>query len=129
MTPSEDGFQGFCDSTLCQNSSARFPELVRPLFQLLHDFLCCPCNLSMEYFNTHSFLVSAMGVIVYLASYFLYVLNQTFRLLGPLEICSKVLSPPILWKLPSLLCFPTINPKLRSPSFTDKILWSTFYLK
>ena len=36
----------------CYNSSTIFPELVRPLSQLLDDFLCCPCYLSMAYFNT-----------------------------------------------------------------------------
>ena len=39
----------------CYSSSARFPELVRPLFLLLDDFLCSPCDHSMEYFDKHTF--------------------------------------------------------------------------
>ena len=35
----------------CYNSSARFPQLVRPLSLLLDNFLCCPCDQSMEYFD------------------------------------------------------------------------------
>ena len=40
MTYSEAGVQGFCPlpSTLCYNSSTRFPELVTPLFLLLDNF-------------------------------------------------------------------------------------------
>ena len=54
MRHSEACFQGFYPlPTVCYNSSTRFPELVRPLFPTrLFDFLCCPCDLSMEYFDT-----------------------------------------------------------------------------
>ena len=40
--------------TPCYNSSARFPELVRPAFLLLDNFLCCPCDHSMQYFDKHT---------------------------------------------------------------------------
>ena len=62
MRHSEASFQGFYPlPTLCYNSSTRFPELVRPLFPtLLVDYLRCPCDLSMQYFDTHCFLVSKM---------------------------------------------------------------------
>ena len=59
-------------STLCYKSSTRFPELVRPLFLLLVNFLCCPCYLSMKHFytqkHTQSFLVyiKGMGMMVLL---------------------------------------------------------------
>ena len=46
---------------LCHNSFTRFPQLIRPPFLLLDDLLCCPYYLLMEYFDTSSFLVSAMG--------------------------------------------------------------------
>ena len=62
MSHSEDGVEDFCPLprlfALCYNSSTKFPELFRPLLLLLDDFLCCPCDLSMEYFVTHSVLVS-----------------------------------------------------------------------
>ena len=40
MRYSEAGVQGFCPlpSTLCYNSSIKFPKLVRPLFLFLDDF-------------------------------------------------------------------------------------------
>ena len=43
--------------TLCYNSSTRFPE-----FLLLDDLLCCLCDLSLEYFDTHSFFMSIIGL-------------------------------------------------------------------
>ena len=66
MRHSEAGFSRFLSppSTLRFIISARFPELVRPLFLLLDDFLCCLCDISMECLETHTFLVSTMGVIV-----------------------------------------------------------------
>ena len=41
----------------CHNSSARFPEVVRSLLWqdlLLDDFLRCPWDHSMEYFDKHT---------------------------------------------------------------------------
>ena len=57
MRHSEAGFSRFLSppSTLRFIISTRFPELVRPLFLLLDDFLCCLCDISMECLETHTF--------------------------------------------------------------------------
>ena len=92
MRHSEAGFKGFAPS--CSNNSTRFVELVRPIFLLLDHFLRCPCDLSMEYIDTHththththtqSFLVSTMGQwewwFSWFALYFFYRLNETLYL-------------------------------------------------
>ena len=43
--------------------STRFQELVRSLSPTSRSFLHCPCDLSMKYFEAHSFTASTMGVI------------------------------------------------------------------
>ena len=62
MGHSQIGFQDFYP--LDSYSFTRFPNLVRPLRLLPHGFLCRLCDLSMEYFDKHSFLVSTVGVKV-----------------------------------------------------------------
>ena len=56
-------------------------------------FLHCPCDLSVKYFEAHSFTVSTTGVIISLVfllpwffQYFFYVLNKTLfiRISSPL---------------------------------------------
>ena len=52
--------------TPCYNSSARFPELVRPLFLLLDHFCAVLWSLNGVFWQTHSLLVSTIGVMVFL---------------------------------------------------------------
>ena len=66
---------------------------------ILDLFLHCPFDLSMEYFESHSFTVTIMGVIASLVfwilpwfpQYFLYVLNEILSLKGPLYLSTIVL--------------------------------------
>ena len=54
MRYSEAGVQGFCPlpSTLCYNSSTRFPELVIPLFLLLDNLFVPATSLFTHIENT-----------------------------------------------------------------------------
>ena len=91
----EDSSQGSLSppSTLCYNSSARFPELIRSLFSTSQSLLHCFCDLSMEYFNADSFRVSTIGVIVSLFLIFSSCLHVFYLcLLGPLYLCTRVSS-------------------------------------
>ena len=64
MRHSEAVFQGlYPRSTICYNSTTIFTELVRPIFLLLDDFLCCPCDLPIEYFDTQLLRDSFPGFI------------------------------------------------------------------
>ena len=100
--------------TLCYNSSTRFPELVRPIFLLLDDFLCSHCDLSMEYFDTNSLLVSIMGLIVFLVFLIFYLcveLNTSLQLYHSFML----FWPPVFKIAP--FCVP------------EKITWNLLYVK
>ena len=74
------------------------PQCYGHFLSILHHFLDCPCDLSMEYFEPHSFTVSIIGVIASLVflilpwfpQYFLYVLNETLSLLRSLYLSTTV---------------------------------------
>ena len=72
MRYSEAGVQGFCPLplTLCYNSSTRFPELVRPLFLLLDNFLFLrpPC-LHALVIGEHSLRSVVSDMTLYYAQY------------------------------------------------------------
>ena len=105
-------------STLCCNSSIRFPELVRSLFLLLDDFLCCLCDLSMKYFDTYSFLVSTMGVILVFSIFSLFVESNTLLIRTSLHLYhSFILVWSSFWKLPPPFCV------------LEKVIWNTLYMK
>ena len=83
MRHSEAVFKGFAPSR--SNNSTRFVELVRPIFLLLDHFLCCPCDLSMEYIDmqhtyTHTHHVciyhGTMGVMVFLVCFIFSLLVE-----------------------------------------------------
>ena len=85
MRHSEAVFKGFAPSR--SNNSTRFVELVRPIFLLLDHFLCCPCDLSMEYIDTqhtHTYTHThhvciyhgTMGVMVFLVCFIFSLLVE-----------------------------------------------------
>ena len=65
---------------------------------VLRHFLHCPCDLSMEYFESPSFTVSIIGVIASLVllilpwfpKCFLHVLNEILSLLGYFNLSTIV---------------------------------------
>ena len=107
--------------------------MVSSVFPNSGIFFELPCNLSMEYFEAHSFTVSTTGLIASLvllildwfSIYFLYALNETLSLLRPLYLVSsfhpRVNSPPFFENCFPCLCSPTKNPKiLFGPPFREK---------
>ena len=134
MRHSEPNFQGFCPLpwlSLYYNSATTLPELVRPLFLLLDNFLCYPCNLSIEYFDPHRFLVSTMGVIVSLVFFiFFHVLKLTDSLLLLLYVCAIVSFwfGPLLWKLAPFFVFSHQKFKTLVHPSTEKVIWNTLYV-
>ena len=76
--------------------------------QFYINFLHCPCDLSVKYFEAHSFTVSTMGVIISLVfllpwffQYFFYVLNKTLfiRISSPLyhSFIHRWFLPPLIF--------------------------------
>ena len=88
------------------------PKYYRHFLPVLHYFLHCPCDLSMEYFESHSFTVSIMGVIASLVflilpwfpQYFICMLNETRSLLRSLYLSTIVSFKGGSSRLPLKIC-------------------------
>ena len=137
MRHSEAVFKGFAPSR--SNNSTRFVELVRPIFLLLDHFLCCPCDLSMEYIDTqhtHTY-THTHTPCVYLPwdngsdgfpgllyiffigwiKHFIWTYLHLYH--GFILVCSPF-DTPSPCPLPLTFVFSTKNPKLWFPPSTEK---------
>ena len=129
MGHSEDGYQGFYlfPSLHTIIILQDFLNQWNKFFPLLDHFLHCPCDLSMEYFDAHSFTVSTMELIASL------VLNHMLCLLGSRHLFTIVLSwagfpslknVPLFWVLPTKFQKSFLLSHLKKKHYETHCMWN-----